>query len=177
MKKAFRLLIVLCMLTACSTSPKPLQQDLNLGLDVSKIKYSELVFRAYHSDTKDHCWELLKEFHYEYKEDGYGDVKVLPYEGYIQVELYDNTSEQKEDTLYINRECIDSVRYDYDGFDGFFFSYKNFEVFDQDGEQFYELYPISNYSQYPYYSQYDLKKPYDNGSALDTIIITVEIVK
>ncbi len=92
MKKAFQLLIVLCMLTAFSTSPKPLQQDLNLGLDASKVNYSEMIFRVYHSDTTDHNWELLKEFHYEKQQDCYGDVKVLPYEGYIQVELYNNSS-------------------------------------------------------------------------------------
>ena len=53
------LLVVMLSLTGCGS--QSLTYNANLGYDFSKMEYSELVFKVYHSNTENHRWEKIAE--------------------------------------------------------------------------------------------------------------------
>lgn len=177
MKKKIVLLgLILAMLftmTGCGTQKLPYQGS--LGLDVSKVDYQKIVFKVYHSNTKDHMWEKIAELPYDKSDGSSPDIRLDGAEGKITVVLEKNSYVDEKDSGMYTTEDLDTYEYDLDQFDGFINLYQTYETKDTTDEQFYRLYPISNDSG-SIYTSVDLSQPYDtDGTNLDNILITVTI--
>ena len=169
------LLAGLLFLTGCAS--KSLTYHANLGYDFSKLEYSELVFKVYHSNTENHRWEKIAEMPCTPPESHSADVRVEGAQGRVTVILEDNFCEKDEySASYFTN---DEMTYEFavEGFEGNLSSYQIFEIKDSSEEQFYRLYPISNESG-SIFTTLDLDKSYDvDQENLDNLLITLTIVK
>ena len=169
------LLVGILFLTGCAS--KSLTYHANLGYDFSKLEYSELVFKVYHSNTENHRWEKIAEMPCTPPESHSADVRVEGAQGRVTVILEDNFCEKDEySASYFTN---DEMTYEFavEGFEGNLSSYQIFEIKDSSEEQFYRLYPISNESG-SIFTTLDLDKSYDvDQENLDNLLITLTIVK
>lgn len=169
------LLVLVLSLTGCGS--KPLTYHENLGYDFSKVDYSELVFKVYHSDTENHMWEKIAEMPSTLLEDHFADIRVEGAPGQVTVILEDNSCEKDEysESYFTNDEM--TYEFPVEGFDGNISSYQIFEIKNSSEEQFYRLYPISN-GDGAIFTALDLNQPYDTEHVnLDNLLITLTIVK
>ena len=67
-------IIAIFMCTGCMS--KKLEYDPNLGYDLNNVKNKDVTFNVYHSNTKDHTWELVTSFQCDPKPGHYNDVKI-----------------------------------------------------------------------------------------------------
>ena len=162
-------------LTGCAS--KSLTYHANLGYDFSKMEYSELVFKVYHSNTENHRWEKIAEMPCTPPESHFADIRVEGAQGQVTVILEDNFCEKDEySASYFTN---DEMTYEFavEGFEGNLSSYQIFEIKDSSEEQFYRLYPISNESS-SIFTTLDLDKSYDvDQENQDNLLITLTIVK
>lgn len=169
------LLVVMLSLTGCAS--KSLTYHANLGYDFSKLEYSELVFKVYHSNTENHRWEKIAEMPCTPPESHSADIRVEGAQDRVTVILEDNFCEKDEySASYFTN---DEMTYEFavEGFEGNLLSYQIFEIKNNDEEQFYRLYPISNESG-SIFTTLDLDKSYDvDQENLDNLLITLTIVK
>ena len=169
------LLVGILFLTGCAS--KSLTYRANLGYDFSKLEYSELVFKVYHSNTENHRWEKIAEMPCTPPESHSADVRVEGAQGRVTVILEDNFCEKDEySASYFTN---DEMTYEFavEGFEGNLSSYQIFEIKDSSEEQFYRLYPISNESS-SIFTTLDLDKSYDvDQENQDNLLITLTIVK
>ena len=164
---------VLFTMMGCGT--KKLAYQGSLGLDVSKVDYQKIIFKVYHSNTKDHMWEKIAEFPYDKADNSSPDIRVDASEDKITVVLEKNSYVDEKDSGMYTTEDLDTYEYNVDQFEGFVHSYQTYEIKDTTDEQFYRLYPISNDSG-SIYTSVDLSKPYDaDGTNLDNLLITLTI--
>lgn len=168
-------LILTMLFTMAGCGSKKLAYQGSLGLDISKVDCQKIVFKVYHSNTKDHVWEKIAEFPYDKTADSSPDIRVDGAEGKITVVLEKNSYIDEKDSGMYTTEDLDTYEYNVDQFEGFIQSYQTYEIKDITDEQFYRLYPISNDSG-SIYTSVDLSKPYDaNGTNLDNLLITLTI--
>ena len=169
------LLVGILFLTGCAS--KSLTYHANLGYDFSKMEYSELVFKVYHSNTENHRWEKIAEMPCTPPESHSTDIRVEGAQGRIMVILEDNFCEKDEySASYFTN---DEMTYEFavEGFEGNLSSYQIFEIKNNDEEQSYRLYPISNESG-SIFTTLDLDKSYDvDQENLDNLLVTLTIVK
>ena len=169
------LLAGILFLTGCAS--KSLTYHANLGYDFSKLEYSELVFKVYHSNTENHRWEKIAEMPCTPPESHSADIRVEGAQGRVTVILEDNFCEKDEySASYFTN---DEMTYEFavEGFNGSISSYQIFEIKNNDEEQFYRLYPISNESG-SIFTTLDLDKSYDvDQENLDNLLVTLTIVK
>ena len=169
------LLVVMLSLTGCGS--RSLTYNANLGYDFSKMEYSELVFKVYHSNTENHRWEKIAEMPCTPPESHFADIRVEGAQGQVTVILEDNFCEKDEySASYFTN---DEMTYEFavEGFEGNLSSYQIFEIKDSSEEQFYRLYPISNESS-SIFTTLDLDKSYDvDQENLDNLLVTLTIVK
>lgn len=169
------LLVVMLSLTGCAS--QSLTYNANLGYDFSKMEYSELVFKVYHSNTENHRWEKIAEMPCTPPESHSADIRVEGAQDRVTVILEDNFCEKDEySASYFTN---DEMTYEFavEGFEGNLSSYQIFEIKDSSEEQFYRLYPISNESG-SIFTTLDLDKSYDvDQENLDNLLITLTIVK
>ena len=169
------LLAGILFLTGCAS--KSLTYHANLGYDFSKMEYSELVFKVYHSNTENHRWEKIAEMPCTPPESHFADIRVEGAQGQVTVILEDNFCEKDEySASYFTN---DEMTYEFavEGFEGNLSSYQIFEIKDSSEEQFYRLYPISNESS-SIFTTLDLDKSYDvDQENQDNLLITLTIVK
>ncbi len=162
-------------LTGCAS--KSLTYHANLGYDFSKMEYSELVFKVYHSNTENHRWEKIAEMPCTPPESHSADIRVEGAQDRVTVILEDNFCEKDEySASYFTN---DEMTYEFavEGFEGNLSSYQIFEIKDSSEEQFYRLYPISNESG-SVFTTLDLDKSYDvDQENLDNLLVTLTIVK
>lgn len=162
-------------LTGCAS--KSLTYHANLGYDFSKMEYSELVFKVYHSNTENHRWEKIAEMPYTPPESHSADIRVEGAHDRVTVILEDNFCEKDEysASYFTNDEM--TYEFTVEGFEGNLSSYQIFEIKDSSEEQFYRLYPISNESG-SIFTTLDLDKSYDvDQKNLDNLLVTLTIVK
>lgn len=160
-------------LTGCSS--KTLSYKGNLGYDFSGIKYSELIFKVYHSNTEDHMWKNIAEFPFTSEKNHFADIRIDGSENHLAVVLENNYCEKEENTVsyFTNDEA--TYEFDLEGFEGKILTYQDFDIKNTSDEQFYRLYPIGN-DYGPIYGEKDLTKPYDvEGANMDNILITLTI--
>lgn len=168
-------LILIMLFTMMGCGSKKLTYQGNLGLDVSKVDCQKIVFKVYHSNTKDHMWKKLAEFPYDKDDDSSPDIRVDGAEGKITIALESNSYIEEKDSGRYTTKDLDSYEYNVDQFDGFINIFQTYEIEDITDEQFYRLYPISNDSG-GIYTSVDLNQPYDSDETnLDNILITVTI--
>ena len=169
------LLVVMLSLTGCAS--QSLTYNANLGYDFSKMEYSELVFKVYHSNTENHRWEKIAEMPCTPPESHSADIRVEGAQDRVTVILEDNFCEKDEySASYFTN---DEMTYEFavEGFEGNLSSYQIFEIKDSSEEQFYRLYPISNESG-SIFTTLDLDKSYDVDHVnLDNLLVTLTIVK
>ena len=169
------LLAGILFLTGCAS--KSLTYHANLGYDFSKLEYSELVFKVYHSNTENHRWEKIAEMPCTPPESHSADIRVEGAQGRVTVILEDNFCEKDEySASYFTN---DEMTYEFavEEFEGNLSSYQIFEIKDSSEEQFYRLYPISNESG-SIFTTLDLDKSYDvDQENLDNLLVTLTIVK
>ena len=169
------LLAGILFLTGCAS--KSLTYHANLGYDFSKMEYSELVFKVYHSNTENHRWEKIAEMPCTPPESHSADIRVEGAQDRVTVILEDNFCEKDEySASYFTN---DEMTYEFavEGFNGSISSYQIFEIKNNDEEQFYRLYPISNESG-SIFTTLDLDKSYDvDQENLDNLLVTLTIVK
>ena len=169
------LLVGILFLTGCAS--ESLTYHANLGYDFSKLEYSELVFKVYHSNTENHRWEKIAEMPCTPPESHSADIRVEGAQDRVTVILEDNFCEKDEySASYFTN---DEMTYEFavEGFEGNLSSYQIFEIKDSSEEQFYRLYPISNESG-SIFTTLDLDKSYDvDQENLDNLLVTLTIVK
>ena len=169
------LLVGILFLTGCAS--KSLTYHANLGYDFSKLEYSELVFKVYHSNTENHRWEKIAEMPCTPPESHFADIRVEGAQDRVTVILEDNFCEKDEysASYFTNDEMI--YEFAVEGFEGNLSSYQIFEIKDSSEEQFYRLYPIANESS-SIFTTLDLDKSYDvDQENQDNLLITLTIVK
>ena len=164
------LLVVMLSLTGCAS--KSLTYNANLGYDFSKMEYSELVFKVYHSNTENHRWEKIAEMPCTPPESHSADIRVEGAQDRVTVILEDNFCEKDEySASYFTN---DEMTYE---FAGNLSSYQIFEIKDSNEEQFYRLYPIAN-GDGTIFTALNLNEPYDVDHVnLDNLLVTLTIVK
>ena len=169
------LLVVMLSLTGCAS--KSLTYNANLGYDFSKMEYSELVFKVYHSNTENHRWEKIAEMPCTPPESHSADIRVEGAQGRVTVILEDNFCEKDEySASYFTN---DEMTYEFavEGFEGNLSLYQIFEIKDSSEEQFYRLYPIAN-GDGTIFTALNLNEPYDVDHVnLDNLLVTLTIVK
>ena len=169
------LLVVMLSLTGCAS--KSLTYHANLGYDFSKMEYSELVFKVYHSNTENHRWEKIAEMPCIPPESHSADIRVEGAQDRVTVILEDNFCEKDEySASYFTN---DEMTYEFavEGFEGNLSSYQIFEIKDSSEEQFYRLYPIAN-GDGAIFTALNLNEPYDvDQENLDNLLVTLTIVK
>ena len=169
------LLVVMLSLTGCASNS--LTYHANLGYDFSKMEYSELVFKVYHSNTENHRWEKIAEMPCTPPESHFADIRVEGAQGQVTVILEDNFCEKDEySASYFTN---DEMTYEFavEGFEGNLSSYQIFEIKDSSEEQFYRLYPIAN-GDGAIFTALNLNEPYDvDQKNLDNLLVTLTIVK
>ena len=162
------LLVVMLSLTGCAS--KSLTYNANLGYDFSRMEYSELVFKVYHSNTENHRPCTPPESHS-------ADIRVEGAQDRVTVILEDNFCEKDEySASYFTN---DEMTYEFavEGFEGNLSSYQIFEIKDSSEEQFYRLYPIAN-GDGTIFTALNLNEPYDVDHVnLDNLLVTLTIVK
>lgn len=166
-------IIAIFMCIGCMS--KKLEYDPNLGYDLNNVKNKDVTFNVYHSNTKDHTWELVTSFQCDPKPGHYNDVKIEGKKNKVIAVLSDNTYTESEDGKSASYDGVDIASYEYeiDGFKGFIPSCKYFDVGNKEGEQFVRLYTISNDSG-TLFGEISLDKPYDTeGDNIDNILITI----
>ena len=169
------LLAGILFLTGCAS--KSLTYHANLGYDFSKMEYSELVFKVYHSNTENHRWEKIAEMPCTPPESHSADIRVESAQDRVTVILEDNFCEKDEysASYFTNDEMTYELTVE--GFEGNLSSYQIYEIKNNDEEQFYRLYPISNESG-SIFTTLDLDKSYDvDQENLDNLLVTLTIVK
>ena len=169
------LLVVMLSLTGCAS--KSLTYHANLGYDFSKLEYSELVFKVYHSNTENHRWEKIAEMPCTPPESHSADIRVEGAQDRVTVILEDNFCEKDEysASYFTNDEMI--YEFAVEGFEGNLSSYQIFEIKDSSEEQFYRLYPIAN-GDGAIFTVLNLNESYDvDQKNLDNLLITLTIVK
>ena len=169
------LLAGILFLTGCGS--QSLTYNANLGYDFSKMEYSELVFKVYHSNTENHRWEKIAEMPCTPPESHSADIRVEGAQDRVTVILEDNFCEKDEySASYFTN---DEMTYEFavEGFEGNLSSYQIFEINDSNEEQFYRLYPIAN-GDGTIFTALNLNEPYDVDHAnLDNLLVTLTIVK
>ena len=169
------LLVVMLSLTGCAS--KSLTYNANLGYDFSKMEYSELVFKVYHSNTENHRWEKIAEMPCTPPESHSTDIRVEGAQDRVTVILEDNFCEKDEySASYFTN---DEMTYEFavEGFEGNLSSYRIFEIKDSSEEQIYRLYPIAN-GDGAIFTALNLNEPYDvDQENLDNLLVTLTIVK
>ena len=169
------LLVVMLSLTGCAS--KKLTYHANLGYDFSKMEYSELVFKVYHSNTENHRWEKIAEMPCIPPESHSADIRVEGAQDRVTVILEDNFCEKDEySASYFTN---DEMTYEFavEGFEGNLSLYQIFEIKDSSEEQFYRLYPIAN-GDGAIFTALNLNEPYDvDQENLDNLLVTLTIVK
>lgn len=170
--------VTILMCTACFS--KELDYNTNLGYNFNYGKNKNVTFNVYHSNTKDHSWELIKSFSCTLKPGHYNDVKAGGKKGKVVFTLQENTYTKTENHEEYNGRDISSFEYGIEGFDGWMGGYKEFSVKNIEGEQLARLYPIPNpnnkYNYVTYNEDVSLNKPYDTGDGnIDNVLITVRI--
>jgi len=167
-------IIAIFMCTGCMS--KKLEYDPNLGYDLNNVKNKDVTFNVYHSNTKDHTWELVTSFQCDPKPGHYNDVKIEGKKNKVIAVLSDNTYTESEDGKSASYDGVDLSTYEYvvKGFDGVDPGYVTFDVKDEEGEQFVRLYPITNSGEVSYYEEISLDKPYETDEKIiDNILITI----
>lgn len=169
------LLVVMLSLTGCAS--KSLTYHANLGYDFSKMEYSELVFKVYHSNTENHRWEKIAEMPCTPPESHSADIRLEGAQDRVTVILEDNFCEKDEySASYFTN---DEMTYEFavEGFEGNLSLYQIFEIKDSSEEQFYRLYPIAN-GDGTIFTALNLNEPYDVDHVnLDNLLVTLPIVK
>ena len=170
------MILSLLLLSGCA-GKKAITYDINTGYDVSRIKAEEIIFRIYHSDTEDHIWEKLAEFHRTPQKDCSPDVRAEADQSRITLTLTESTKKQENNIVIHNSVTVSSAETEVSGFAGDLPGSVSFEIFDRDGEQMMRLYPVNNGNMVTY-SEIYLDKPYDDQKEnLDNILVTIEFVK
>ncbi len=172
------LLIILSIVifTIKSYNHKSIDYIENLGHDFTELDCEEIVFNAYHSNTGNHTWQLLKTFVYEPEQNNFVDIRLEGKENSITIVLENNNFTQINDSLSYRTNDIDSYQLIIDDFEGTIDTFEKFEVKDIQDEQFYSLYPIDNNDGGSYFAVLDLNEPYDEAQEnLDNILITIQI--
>ena len=167
-------IIAIFICTGCMS--KKLEYDPNLGYDLNNVKNKDVTFNVYHSNTKDHTWELVTSFQCDPKPGHYNDVKIEGKKNKVIAVLSDNTYTESEDGKSASYDGVDLSTYEYvvKGFDGVDPGYVTFDVKDEEGEQFVRLYPITNSGEVSYYEEISLDKPYETGeNIIDNFLITI----
>lgn len=176
MKKVSTVIILalaLSLLVGCQTGK--VNYEGNLGYDLNRVKYKDITFNIYHSNTESHNWELLASFPCEPKPGYYNDVELQYVNNTISAVLRSNTMTESSDKNEITYSGTTEAEYDFtiDGFDGFFPAQKYFDVENKAGEQFVRLYPISNDGG-SFYNNINLNEAYDTDNVnIDNILITI----
>ncbi len=178
MKKKIALLMLFIMvffaMMGCGSNA--LSYDGNLGYNFDKVKCEKLVFKVYHSNTKDHMWEEIAEFPYTPTKNETPDIRVDGAKDKVTVVLEKNNYVEQDKSGVYNTKDMESYAFDVDGFEGNILSYHIYDVKDITDEQLYRLYPISNDKGVTYEPTIDLAKPYDEDQAnLDNVLITLTI--
>ena len=167
------ILILLFSFTGCSD--KYLTYNDNMGYDLSDAGYESIEFNVYHSNTKNHTWELLRSFSCLPIENSFVDVRVEGTKNSIIITAENNRVEKTKHTESYYTEDIDTYKFEVIGFSGLIDSFRTFEVKDTDEEQFYHLYPISNDEGGIFFQNPEINKPYDEKEKnLDNILITIK---
>ena len=176
-KLAAMVLTLVLMFSFVGCKDKAIPYEDNLGLDLSKTNHKSIEFNIYHSNTKDHKWELLKTFTASPKEGHFADVRVESKKNRVLIAFEDNYAEKTENTVSYYGDDIDKYKLNVDGFGGFIGLVKNFEVKDTEEEQLYQLYPIGKGdSGGAIFNDIRLDATYDeNEKNLDNILITVKL--
>lgn len=182
-KKVFIIIAsMLAMLLCISCSMNQLEYQLNLGYDLNTLKNKEIVFHVYHSNTRDHKWELIASFPCQPVQGHYNDVKLEGEENKIRFVLKDTTYTESEDGNYETYDGseLQSYELDIDGFNGTLSGWSTFAIKEKEGEQPVRLYPISNNEAVSFFgdleNDFDITEPYDvEGVNLDNILITISI--
>ena len=168
-------IILILMFTGCSANE--LEYDANLGYDLNKAESENITFNVYHSDTKDHSWELIASFPCKAESGHYSDVRIENKGNKITAQLTDSTYTKSDDgnsTAY-NSAVVTEYDFIVEGLKESLQGYGQYAVKNKSGEQPVRLYPVSN-SDGVYLSgeEVSLDKPYDiEGENLDNILITI----
>ena len=176
-KKSMICILLVAMLSFAGCASESLTYHANLGYDFSKMEYSELVFKVYHSNTENHRWEKIAEMPCTPPESHSADIRVEGAQDRVTVILEDNFCEKDEySASYFTN---DEMTYEFavEGFEGNLSSYQIFEIKDSSEEQFYRLYPIAN-GDGTIFTALNLNEPYDVDHVnLDNLLVTLTIVK
>lgn len=165
------IMMTLVMLTGCSTGK--MKYDVNLGYDLNQVKYSDITFNVYHSNTDDHTWKQIASFSCNPMSGHSYDVKLQCNEGVISVELRNNSKTESGNTVSYNGEAEASYVFEVEGFEGFLPGWKSFDIENKEGEQFVRLYPISNDGG-TFFNDINLEAVYDSDNVnIDNILITI----
>lgn len=168
-------IISILMFTGCSANE--LEYDTNLGYDLNNAKSSDVIFNVYHSDTKDHSWELIASFPCRPEPGHYSDVRIKGKENMITAELTDSTYTKSDDGNSAVYNSAVTAEYDFriEGLKESLEGYSQYAVKNKSGEQPVRLYPVSN-SDGVYLSgeEVSLDESYDTeGENLDNILVTI----
>lgn len=175
-KIAAMTIALVLMFSFVGCSDKTLQYNNNLGIDLSRVDYESVEFNIYHSNTKDHKWELLKNFSCSPTEEHFADIRVEGKKNCVVITFEDNRVEKTENTESYYSNDLDTYEFNIDGFNGWIGLIKTFNVKNIDGEQFYRLYPISNDDGGIIFNEVKMDSPYDKDEEnLDNILITIKI--
>lgn len=179
-------LSLLLILLLASCGKKTITKTPNLGYDLSKIKYSEIVFNIYHSKTDDHKWQLLKSFNYnkQHNKEFYVDIIAESEKDNIVLKLINGIykanidKDNKVISGTYSSEIIDKYSYQLADFKGKIVGYQYFEIVNNDTEQNYLLLPLSNNEKAYYFATPNLSEAYDLENAnLDNILVTIQFKK
>lgn len=175
-KRLFAVLIMILtigMFAGCSMNK--IEYDMNLGYDLNQMKYKDITFNVYHSNTEDHKWELIASFPCDPKSGHYNDVKLQCSDDFITAVLKNNTKTESEDGKTVSYDGIIEASYEFEieGFEGFLPGWESFDIENKEGEQFVRIYPISNDGG-TLFNNINLEEPYDsNNENIDNILITI----
>lgn len=184
MKKFFIMIItfILSVVICTGCSAEELEYDMNLGYNFNNVDNKNIVYNVYHSNTKNHHWEIIASFTCQPKQGHYNDVKLIFSKNKIGIELWDNTREVLEDgnAVMYDGTALEKKVFNVDGFKGSQTGMFIFAVENKEGEQPVRLYPISNSEITSFFgdleNDFDMNEPYDtDGKNLDNILITVTI--
>lgn len=175
-KIAVIVIILVLMFSFAGCSGKKIQYNNNLGFALNGVEYESVEFNIYHSNTKNHKWELLKNFSCSPKEEHFADIRVEGKKNCVVITSEDNRVEKTGNTESYYSDDLDTYEFNIDGFDGWIGLVKTFNVKNIDGEQFYRLYPISNDGGGIIFNELKMDSPYDKDEEnLDNILITIKI--
>ena len=161
------------MCAGCSA--RELRYDTNYGYELDKLNSGDITFNVYHTDPKDHSWELIGSFPCDPQPGHYYDVVVNGEENKVTAVLRDTTcTKENDDSASYSGIDVSSFDYTVDGFKGNIPGWETYTVEDKKGEQNVRLYVVSNSNIVSVPGEISVDTPYDSeGASIDNILITL----